>query len=746
MGINALFKKSVATIKYEGANSFIKKSLSYTKKRLLRTKINSRYHSKDILFINGCSLPHPPRYRVDHQVEQLHFNGYSCDTVYYEDLDVEMVRYYRAFVFFRCPHTAEVEKLIERAKYFNKTVFFDIDDLVIDYKYVKEIDYLKTMRPDEFEQYMDGVNRTQQTLKMCDYAITTTDRLAKELSDYVGEVFINRNVASEKMVELSLEALKAKEKKQNDSNIVDDRIIMGYFSGSITHNEDFNLIISVVKEMFAKHENVYLKVVGILDIPEELSEYKDRIIFEKFTDWTNLPDLIANVHINLAPLVQSIFNEAKSENKWTEAALVKVPTIASNLGAFKEVVRHEQDGILCDSIDDWRLYLDKLITDTSYRSKLGQQAYNVVMKGWTTLSNGYKLFEFIESKLQDNIAFVLPSTQISGGVNVVIKHCNILRDYGKDVTIISMSEDDDNIINKDGEINVISYHRHSFHGLFKKCVATLWSTTQFLNMYPKIKGKYYLVQNFETNFYEPGNFTRVWANLTYNFFSDIKYITISKWCEQWLSQNYGKNVSYVENGIDLSVFQYRKRTFEGKIKVLVEGNSKDYYKNVDESFKITNQLDSNRFEIWYLSYNGEPKEWYKVDKFLNKVPHDQVGKVYADCDILLKSSLLESFSYPPLEMMATGGIAVVAPNEGNIEYLVHNKNCLLYEQGNTSSALQLIEMVCSDVSLRERIIENGLKTARSKEWERLEGEILALYGYEVNHSENKGEKYEAKLV
>ncbi|MFR3431543.1 MAG: hypothetical protein ACLTTH_16335 [Holdemanella porci] len=36
----------------------------------------------------------------------------------------------------------------------------------------------------------------------------------------------------------------------------------------------------------------------------------------------------------------------------------------------------------------------------------------------------------------------------------------------------------------------------------------------------------------------------------------------------------------------------------------------------------------------------------------------EVQKVYADCDILLKTSLLESFSYPPIEMMATGGYVV----------------------------------------------------------------------------------------
>ena len=54
-------------------------------------------------------------------------------------------------------------------------------------------------------------------------------------------------------------------------------------------------------------------------------------------------------------------------------------------------------------------------------------------------------------------------------------------------------------------------------------------------------------------------------------------------------------------------------------------------------------------KIHYLSYEKEPKSWYKVDKFYHKVPHDEVGKIYNECDILIKTSILESFSYPPLE-------------------------------------------------------------------------------------------------
>lgn len=150
----------------------------------------------------------------------------------------------------------------------------------------------------------------------------------------------------------------------------------------------------------------------------------------------------------------------------------------------------------------------------------------------------------------------------------------------------------------------------------------------------------------------------------------MHFLTISKWCEKWLKEDYDRESRYLPNGIHTENYKPHERQFNGKIRILVEGDCGVYYKNVDESFRIINQLDHEKFEIWYMSYNAEPKEWYRVDKFLHKIPFEEVSKVYQQCDILLKTSFLESFSYPPLEMMATGGYAVVMPNDGNRNILL----------------------------------------------------------------------------
>ena len=710
-----LLRESKNTIKDEGIKQFTKKSITYISNGMKREEKGC----KDILFINGCSLPHPARYRVSHQREQLQSNGLSTDEVYYEQLKLEDQKYYRAFVFFRCPITDTIKEFIKKAKYNNKTIFYDIDDLVFDKEYTKTIKYLDSMSEEELNLYYDGVKRMGDTLKLCDYATTTTEKLAQELKKYVKEVYINRNVASEKMCQLSMNAVKEIVKDK-------DKIILGYLSGSITHNPDFELIMPSLIKIMEKYPNVYLKVVGILDIPKELDKYKDRIIIEQFTDWTNLPNIIASLDINLAPIEDSLFNEAKSENKWMEAGLVKVPTIASNIGAFK-VIKNNYDGILVsNSENDWFLELEKLILFKEERDRIGNNAYNRRIKDYITTYSGYNYTKFIKSKLTKSISFILPSTNVSGGVNVVIKHCNILRNNGYDVFIINMDKYEDNVINNDGEIDVVSCLKTQIKCHINKMVATLWTTVYFAKQYNNVDKVAYLVQNYETNFLNYGNANKQIANSTYSF-DDIEYLTISKWCEKWLVKDFERKVKYAPNGIKLEQFPITKREFKGKIRILVEGNSDDYYKNVDESFKIVEKLDKNKYEIKYLSYQGEPKKWYYVDEFLHKVPYDEVGKIYNSADILIKSSILESFSYPPLEMMATGGISVVAPNDGNIEYLKDLDNCLLYEQGNIEEAIEKIELISKDEKLRNKIIQKGLETAKSREWKIIERDIINLY-------------------
>jgi glycosyltransferase involved in cell wall biosynthesis len=78
-------------------------------------------------------------------------------------------------------------------------------------------------------------------------------------------------------------------------------------------------------------------------------------------------------------------------------------------------------------------------------------------------------------------------------------------------------------------------------------------------------------------------------------------------------------------------------------------------------------------------------------------------------------------------MMATGGINLVAPNGGNIEYLKDEYNCLFYEQGNIDMAIEQIDRIINDKELRDKLVKNGLETAKERSWDKIETKIIKLY-------------------
>ena len=212
--LTAKFKKSCCRRRNRRSGWRTKGTLRGPKKEKEFQREKSRVY-RDILFISGCNeqLPHPHRYRVVHQMEQLEAGGYTCDTVYFQELKPWMVRCYGAFVISAADdgHPAGIATM---AKQMNKPLWYDVDDLVIDTKYTDQIPFLDRMQPEERQAYDQNVRNMGELLSLCDAAVTTTAALAEELKQYVPEVLINRNCASDEMLLLSEAVLKEKQKKE----------------------------------------------------------------------------------------------------------------------------------------------------------------------------------------------------------------------------------------------------------------------------------------------------------------------------------------------------------------------------------------------------------------------------------------------------------------------------------------------------------------------------------------------------
>ena len=342
-----------------------------------------------ILLIDGVEniIPQCTRYRVLNKAEQLRKHGFEVMVTNLSDFQLSMAQNASHIIIYRSPISPELLRLCHMAQDYGKPIFYDIDDLVFDTVYTDQLSYTQGLNSVEKGNYDAGVRNYGYMLENCDGAITSTNQLQEELYKYQSKVLLNRNLASDDLIAISSQYIK-------DYSQTSDIVKIGYFSGSISHNENFELIKPAIKQLLTKYSNVQLHIVGILDIPQDMKPFENQIVTHDYVDWDKLPALISEVDINLAPLVDSIFNRAKSEIKWIEAALVKVPTVASKIGAFSDMVIDGETGLLATD-DQWFDKLEALVLSPELRQNIAESAYRAVLEN-CTLSKKDEMVTYFE--------------------------------------------------------------------------------------------------------------------------------------------------------------------------------------------------------------------------------------------------------------------------------------------------------------------------------------------------------------
>ena len=95
-----------------------------------------------------------------------------------------------------------------------------------------------------------------------------------------------------------------------------------------------------------------------------------------------------------------------------------------------------------------------------------------------------------------------------------------------------------------------------------------------------------------------------------------------------------KNQNFTYNPEHWEMLMDKKKS--NKKRILIEGPINSPFKGIADSYESVKDLDC---EIWFVSNDGKPKQHWRHDKFLEKVPMTDMHKVYSSCDILLKMSI-----------------------------------------------------------------------------------------------------------
>ena len=315
--------------------------------------------------------------------------------------------------------------------------------------------------------------------------------------------------------------------------------------------------------------------------------------------------------------------------------------------------------------------------------------------------------------LPKKIAYVIPGVGISGGIAVVLQHVNRLLKNGFDVMVLSQDLEEKIDWFPGQSVPIYAWDCDYCKKNIDIAVATSWSTVPSADTL-SAKRKIYFVQSDERRFYDDLE-KKKFIEKTYSV--DFEYMTEAKWIQKWLKEEFGHETYYVPNGLDEKIF-FKTEPIEPKTskpRVLIEGAINVPFKGMDDAYAAVKDLDC---ELWIVSNNGKPKKDWRYDRFFENVPFDKMNEIYSSCDIFLKMSRVEGFFGPPMEAMACGCAVVVGKVTGYDEYIVDGENALVVEQGDVEEARKAVQRLIDNPDLRNKLIENGYKTAKQWDWDR----------------------------
>jgi len=192
--------------------------------------------------------------------------------------------------------------------------------------------------------------------------------------------------------------------------------------------------------------------------------------------------------------------------------------------------------------------------------------------------------------------------------------------------------------------------------------------------------------------------------------------------------NRNARVTIVGAGVDLNTFYPRStRIVDSSGKPVVMTIIREAkFKGGDIALKALNIINKklpihailvgSRRAIDMLLSEVKPEFTYSV---FSNIDDEALAKLYSSSDLFIFTSYRESFGLPPLEAMACG-VAVITTDCGGVkDYAIDGYNALIVPPGNPEAVAEASLKVLRDEKLRERLVMNGIETAKQYTWDRV---------------------------
>jgi glycosyltransferase involved in cell wall biosynthesis len=158
------------------------------------------------------------------------------------------------------------------------------------------------------------------------------------------------------------------------------------------------------------------------------------------------------------------------------------------------------------------------------------------------------------------------------------------------------------------------------------------------------------------------------------------------------------------------------------------------------AFSLLNREEKNRFQ---LAITGRPNPLYhEVTDTIHSlglesdvaltglVDDDELRALYQHALAYVFPSFYEGFGFPPLEAMLCG-VPVAASNTSSIPEICGEGNALFFDPRNPEDMKDQMRRVATDQTLRQQLIERGLRHAKQFNWETMAKAVLDIYNSAV---------------
>jgi glycosyltransferase involved in cell wall biosynthesis/tetratricopeptide (TPR) repeat protein len=355
-------------------------------------------HCKMFLLLACLDLPQCTHYRVEQKQRQFAHLGLELQVFDLHNVDsfISALPSAEAALFYRVPAFPKVIHAITIAQSLGIGTFYDIDDPVFDYDYPDTLDsYQEQITAETYRGLQIGVPLYRFAMSLCDYGIASTQVLANRM-----QAIVRRHICF--VVPNGLDGRNAMALQLGEFPPASrNRVTIFYGSGTKAHNSDFNEILGpALLGILTRYQNVDLVVAGYLKLRPEFDKFGVRIrTFGWISDLNTYWSLLATSDINIAVLARNSLNDAKSEIKWLEAAVLSIPSIVTPTATYKAVTNNWIDAVWAADRDEWITTLDRLITQPSLRANIGAAARRKAVERYgieTTATSLKYALEFVK--------------------------------------------------------------------------------------------------------------------------------------------------------------------------------------------------------------------------------------------------------------------------------------------------------------------------------------------------------------